>query len=212
MELVGPKYRVSAGATVNTFFSVGQVILGLIAWAIPYWKNLILAIYIPQIIFISYFWIMSESVRWYMSKGRYKEAEELLKKVARVNKRELSEHSLRALNENVEAEKILKEKELKEKEPWLFTIVLQHRNILKRCCVSPFWWVTSALIYYGMTINAVNISGNPYVNFMAVTASEIPGYWIAVFLLDKIGRRPVLIGAYWTCAACQLAYILMPDG
>ncbi|XP_034829497.1 organic cation transporter protein-like [Maniola hyperantus] len=213
MELVGPKYRVPAGATINTFFSIGQVLLAVIAWAVPYWKHLILTIYIPQFLFISYFWIMPESVRWYMSKGRYEKAEVFLKNVARINKRELSEKSLRALRENAEAEKRLKtvEKEDKQKEPWLITLVFQHKVILRRCCVSPIWWVASALIYYGMSINAVNMSGNRYINFAAAAASEIPGYWIAVFLLDRIGRKPVLVGAYWTCAACQLAYIFMPD-
>ncbi|XP_045769739.1 organic cation transporter protein-like [Maniola jurtina] len=214
MELVGPKYRVPAGATINTFYSIGQMLLGLMAWAIPYWKHLILAIFVPQFLFISYFWIMSESVRWYMSKGRYEKAEVFLKNVARINKRELSEKSLQALRENAEVEKRLKalEKEYKQEQPWLITLVFQNKVILRRCCVSPFWWVASALIYYGMSINAVNISGNRYINFAAAAASEIPGYWIAVFLLDRIGRKPVLVGGYWTCAACQLAYIFIPAG
>ncbi|CAH2241428.1 organic cation transporter protein-like [Pararge aegeria] len=213
MELVGPKYRVPAGATINTTFSIGQVLLGLIAWAVPNWKNLILTLYVPQLMFISYFWIMSESVRWYMSKGRYEKAEEFLKNVARVNKRDLSEKSLRALKESAELEKVLKASagEIKAKELWLIVLVFRHKEILKRCCVAPIWWIASALIYYGLSINAVNMSGNQYINFVAVAASEIPGYWLAVLLMDRVGRKPVLIGAYWTCAACQLAYIFIPS-
>lgn len=212
MELVGPKYRVAAGATINTFYSVGQVLMALIAWAVPNWRTLTLALYVPQFITIIYFWIMSESVRWYLSKGRYKEAEDFLKNVARINKKELSDESLVALKANAEDEKarFALRKETDITEPWLIVLVFRNKAILKRCCISPIWWFTSTLVYYGMSVNAVNLSGNRYMNYMAVAAAEIPGYWIAVLLMDKIGRRPVLIGAYWICAGCQLGYIFLP--
>ncbi|CAH2241429.1 organic cation transporter protein-like [Pararge aegeria] len=212
MELVGPKYRVAAGATISTFFSFGQVLMALIAWAVPNWRNLTLALYLPQFITICYFWIMSESVRWYLSKGQFKNAEDFLKNVARTNKRQLSDQSLQALKHSAEAEKIRAdaEKVTKAKEPWLIILVFRNKAILRRCCISPVWWFTSALVYYGMSINAVNISGNRYVNYMAVAAADIPGYWIAVVLMTRIGRKPVLIGAYWICAACQLGYIFLP--
>lgn len=213
MELVGPGYRVAAGATINTSYSVGQVLMALIAWAVPNWRTLTLALYVPQFITVIYFWIVSESVRWYLSKGRYKDAEDFLKNVARINKKQLSDESLVALKANAEAEKTRIEtlqKETKMTEPWLIVLVFQNKAILKRCCISPIWWFTSALVYYGMSVNAVNLSGNRYINYMAVAAAEVPGYWIAVLLMDKIGRRPVLIGAYWTCAGCQLGYIFLP--
>ncbi|XP_052741133.1 organic cation transporter protein-like [Bicyclus anynana] len=212
MELVGPKYRVAAGATMNTFFSIGQIIMSLIAWAVPNWRALTLALYVPQFTTICYFWIMSDSVRWYLSKGRYKDAEDFLKNVARINGRQLSDESLQALKENAEAEKIRieDEKKMKSKEPWLIVLVFRNRAILRRCCMSPVWWFTSALVYYGMSVNAVNMSGNRYLNYMAVASVDIPGYWVAVLLMSRIGRRPVLIAAYWICAACQLGYIFLP--
>ncbi|KAJ0183561.1 hypothetical protein K1T71_001537 [Dendrolimus kikuchii] len=213
MELVGPKYRVAVGATMNTFFSVGQILLGLIAWAVPNWQKLTLTLYIPQFLTISYIWLMSESIRWYMSKGRYDESETLLKKVAKVNGKELSEKSLKALRETAEEDKQRRaiEEAQKVTEPWLIVQVFRHKEILIRCCISPVWWITNTFIYYGMSINAVNMSGNRYLNYVAVSAAEIPGYWTAVFLMGKIGRRPVLIAAFWICAACQIAYIFMPD-
>lgn len=125
MELVGPKYRVAAGATMNTFFSIGQITLGLIAWAVPNWQKLTLTLYIPQFLTISYIWLMSESIRWYMSKGRYDESEALLKKVAKVNGKELSEKSLKALRETAEEDKKRRalEKAQKVTEPWLIVQV-----------------------------------------------------------------------------------------
>ncbi|XP_038214317.1 organic cation transporter protein-like [Zerene cesonia] len=207
-ELVGPKYRVIAGATISTLFALGQVILGFIAWGVPSWRPLTQVLYAPQLLVVTYFWILSESVRWLLSKGRYEEAETILKKAAKRNNKELSEKSLQALRDNAEYEKTAE----KPKEPWLPLLVIRSKVILFRCCVSPIWWITNTLVYYGMSINAVNLSGNRYLNYIAVAAVEIPGYWTAILLLDRVGRKPVLIGAYFLCAACQFAFAFMPDG
>ncbi|KAJ8716896.1 hypothetical protein PYW07_003523 [Mythimna separata] len=210
-ELVGPDYRVAIGAALKTCFAMGQVTLGLIAWCVPHWRTLTLTLYIPQFITILYIWIICESVRWYMSKGRFEESEALLKKVAKVNGKELSEKSLAALRCTAE-ENIRVETEKHGGEDWLVMKVFRHKRVLIRCVVSPVWWITTTLIYYGLSLNAVNMSGNKYLNYIAVAAIEIPGFWTAYFLMDKIGRKPVLTGAFWLCAACQGAYIFIPEG
>ncbi|XP_050677880.1 organic cation transporter protein-like [Leptidea sinapis] len=207
-ELVGPKYRVIAGATISSMFALGQVILGFIAWGVPSWRSLTQVVYAPQLLVISYFWILSESVRWLMSKSKYEEAEKILIKVAKTNKKELSRKSLEALRDTAEYEKTIE----KPKEPWLPILVCRSKVILSRCFVSPIWWITNTLVYYGMSINAVNLSGNRYLNYVAVAAIEIPGYWTAIFLLDRVGRKPVLICGYFLCAACQFAFAFIPAG
>lgn len=212
-ELMGPKYRVAAGAMMNTCFSVGCVLMGFIAWGVPNWRYLTLTLYIPQLLTIFYFWLISESVRWYMSKGRFDKSDAVLRKVAKTNGTTVSEKSLQALRDTAieEAKEKALEEELTGQEPWLVVQVFQHKPILLRVLISPVWWVTTTFIYYGLSINAVNMSGNRYLNYVLVSAVEIPGYWTAVFLLGRIGRKAVLIAAFWICAACQIAYIFMPD-
>lgn len=212
--MVGPKYRVVAGGILTSSFALGQMCLGLVAWAVPDWRRLTLALYIPQLLTLSYFWILAESVRWYLSKGRYDESEALLKEIARVNRKQLSEDSLRLLRVTAENDKKKRAIEDAEKalEPWLPVLVFRHKQILIRCMVLPVWWITTTLVYYGLSINSVLISGNKYVNYVAVAAVEIPGFWLSVLLLGRVGRRPVLMGAFWMCAACQAAYVFMPSG
>lgn len=96
-ELVGPKYRVVASATSTSMFAVGQVILGATALGIDNWRNLLMALNIPCFLVLSYYWILPESVRWLLSKGKFEEARKVLEKVARVNRTEISEKSMAAL-------------------------------------------------------------------------------------------------------------------
>lgn len=211
-ELTGPRWRVVAGASINTFFSTGQVLLGLIAWGVPQWRHLTLVLYAPQLLTLAYFWVIAESVRWLMSKGRFEESERVLKTAARVNGGKLSEESLEALRAGEAREAAARAAGQKTRGPWLPGVVWRSRPLLLRCLAGPVWWVTTTLVYYGLSVNSVNLSGNSYLNFVAVSAVEIPGYWAAVVLLSIVGRRPVLVGAYWLCAACQLAYIFVPAG
>lgn len=204
---MGAKYRTVAAACMISFWAMGMMSLGLIAWAVPNWKNLTLFLYIPQFISITYFWILTESVRWYLSKGRYIKSETVLQKIAKTNGKTLSPKSLVALRRLAEEEKLNKKY---KKDPWLIVSVFKHKKVLLRCVVAPVWWITTTFIYYGLSINAVNMVGNSYLNFVAVSAVEIPGFWTAVLLIDRIGRKPVLIAAYWICAACQVAYIFIP--
>lgn len=96
-ELVGPKYRVVTSATTTSMFAVGQVILGGVAWLIEPWRYMIMALHIPCFLIVSYYWILSESIRWLLTKRRFDEARKVLEKVAKVNGKQISEKSMEAL-------------------------------------------------------------------------------------------------------------------
>lgn len=209
---MGPEYHVASGAVTSTGLAVGEMVVTLIAWALPNWRHLILALYTTQFLALGYYWMIPESIRWYLNKGRYDEAEAALKEAARLNGKQLSDKWLHKLREAAEDEKMRQLQADKETAPWLVAQVFRHKPVLLRCVVSPVWWITMTLVYYGLTINAVNMVGNRYVNFVAVAAVEIPGYWLAVFLINRVGRRPVLAAAYFICSACQLGYIFLPAG
>ena len=94
---MGPKYRVITSATSSSMFAVGQIILGGVAWIVQPWRYMIMALHIPCFLIISYYWILTESVRWLLSKKKYDQAKDVLETVARVNKTHISEKSLEAL-------------------------------------------------------------------------------------------------------------------
>lgn len=208
-EVMGPN-RVIAGVFTSTSFALGNILLTLAAWGVPAWRHLTLVLYAPQLLTICYYWLVPESVRWYMIKGRYDRAEASIKHAARLNGKELSEKTLLTLSQTFQHHRISSNNNVEKS--WLVMEVFRHKPILLRCLVSPVWWITMTFVYYGLSINAVNMAGNQYVNYALSAAVEIPGYWSAMLLMRSVGRKPVLISGYWICAACQVAYIFLPEG
>lgn len=45
------------------------------------------------------------------------------------------------------------------------------------------------MMYYGVTMHAGNMGGDFYLNFFLLAVVEFPAYSLAIFLLDRIGRK-----------------------
>lgn len=94
VEMVGPQKREMSGIILNYFYSVGEALVGLMFWLCPDWVILQLIISVPPLLFIGYYWIVPESVRWLLARKDYTKAGKIIKKAAHINGVELSEHVL----------------------------------------------------------------------------------------------------------------------
>ncbi|KAJ2951331.1 hypothetical protein O0L34_g5732 [Tuta absoluta] len=211
VESVPVKYRIYTGITINSFSSVGQLALALYAWMFPNWKHLTLLLYVPQLLTLAFI-LMPESIRWYISKGKFAEAEAELKKMAKFNGTELSEKTLLELKQAAACGQTATAEKRDYKEPSIILEVFRYKAILFRVVTTPIWWITAIFIYYGLSVNSVGISGNKYINFAIVAFVDLPGFWTSVLLLDRVGRKTVLIAGFWICSICQFAYIFIPKG
>uniref|UniRef100_A0A671NNG2 Solute carrier family 22 member 2-like n=1 Tax=Sinocyclocheilus anshuiensis TaxID=1608454 RepID=A0A671NNG2_9TELE len=72
-ELVGVEYRRMVGVTYQLFFSLGILILPLLAYFIPNWRWLQVVFTIPYICFLTYYWFIPESPRWLLSQNKRNE-------------------------------------------------------------------------------------------------------------------------------------------
>ncbi|CAK1555073.1 unnamed protein product [Leptosia nina] len=202
-ELVGPKYRVFATATSSSTFATGQVILGAVAWAVQPWRLLVLTLYIPIFLLLSYYWILPESIRWLLSKRRYSEAKRVLENVARTNGKKISEKSVHALM-NPSADNSVK-KEGRN----LIRSIFRSQVLLRRVCTTPIWWMTTTFVYYGLSINSTSLSSTMYLNYILTVAIEIPGFYTAVLTLDRFGRKPTLCIGFFFSAVCNIAFVFI---
>ncbi|XP_071507310.1 solute carrier family 22 member 3-like [Diadema antillarum] len=90
-EFVGPSKRNVAGNVIWMVFSMGYMSLAFIAYYIRYWRKLYLVISVVPFVLLLFFCIIPESARWLVSKGREPEARKIMRRLAKCNKRKLSE-------------------------------------------------------------------------------------------------------------------------
>lgn len=207
VELVGLKQRVIVSAMCNMTFVVGVVLIAVLAWFVNNWRTYILILYIPAIIVSVYVWFMNESARWMLSKGKKDEAISTLKKAAKINNLDPRKLELDALSDPLlKSENQTEDKDKKSQ----LSKAIRSSIIWKRLLICSFLWLTCSLVYYGLSINSVSLSGNKYVSFMLVVLVEIPAYIVVVIVLDKYGRKKTMIVTYLTCALTSLLFAFLP--
>lgn len=85
MEMVGPDSRLFAGTICMMFFSVGYMLTAVFAYFIHDWRALQIALTLPGVLFLSYWWFIPESARWLLTKNRHREAIDLIQTAAKEN-------------------------------------------------------------------------------------------------------------------------------
>uniref|UniRef100_A0A669CDN2 Solute carrier family 22 member 2 n=1 Tax=Oreochromis niloticus TaxID=8128 RepID=A0A669CDN2_ORENI len=92
-EIVGVKYRRTVGILYQMFFSVGLLILPLLAYFITDWRWLQVTFSVPYILFVCYYWFIPESPRWLISQNRSSKALKITEAMAKENHRTLSKNT-----------------------------------------------------------------------------------------------------------------------
>ncbi|XP_060081314.1 organic cation transporter protein-like [Ylistrum balloti] len=181
LELVGPSKRTVTGTVTNYFFAVGMVILTGLAYFIRHWKYVEIACAVPTSLFLLYWWLLPESPRWLITNQRYLEAEQILRKAAKVNRVSLREEVFDHKNWiDIKTEKTNKRK---------FFQLFKSRVLLIRMLII---WLNMCVInmtYYGLTLNTGYLDGDYYLNFFLSALVEFPAYTIPLLLMDRIGRK-----------------------
>lgn len=213
MEMVSPRKRVLGGSLIAFLYSTGQVLLGVIAMNTLHFRKLLLALYLPTFVVLTYIWKIPESVRWLLSKDRRKDASEIILRAARINKRILSENTIESLCCHPPSEDI--EEGMRDtiaNIPNTFLLAVQSRPVLKRLIQCSFCWFSSSLVYYGLSILSVNLHGNKFINFIMFSLAEYPPILLIYFFLDKLGRKYLLCGSLLVSGtACIVPILLISD-
>ncbi|OWF37560.1 Organic cation transporter protein [Mizuhopecten yessoensis] len=176
VEIVGPTKRKYTGIINEIFFAFGECCLAGIGYLVRDWHHVEIIIAAPMVLYLTYWWFIPESPRWLINKGRFDEAEDILRKAAKFNKKELPEKILdREVRDKPKQEKIYK----------IFT----SRILFIRTLIILYNWMVVSLVYYGLTLNSGNLSGDVYLNFFFSGMVEFPAYIISIIFLDRLGRR-----------------------
>ena len=75
-----------------------------------------------------------------------------------------------------------------------------------------FNWMVNSGTYYGLSLSATDLGGNPYFNFFLSAAVEIPAYLFNLAVLNRpsFGRRVTLAGCLFLTGAALVITIFVP--
>ncbi|CAD7011334.1 unnamed protein product [Ceratitis capitata] len=227
VEMVGPSMREMSSIVLNYFYAVGEAFVGVIAWLLQDWQLLQCALSVPPLFFIVYYWFVPESVRWLIARNEREKAGVIIKRAAAVNKRELSlallasfktencvpppvtptkSGTTRATYNCLDLEKFNGNGREGSNEIWKAVCeIFKSKTLLLRYAIMMYIWAINAVVFYGLSLNSTNLSGNKYLNFVLVCLIEIPGYTLAWISLRKFGRRCALSGSLFLCAVTCVA-------
>lgn len=208
VELVGPTKRVLSGTIISSCYAVGEIFVAGVAWWLKDWRPMLLVIYIPPLLLFLYFWIIPESIRWLLSQGRVKEAQDVILKAASVNGKVISRESLQNLtgtDPGHSGDSNMSVEEPQRKDPLIE--VFKSVPLLMRFINCCFCWITCTFLFYGLTLNSVALAGNSYVDFILTSLVEVPAYFATYITVDRWGRRSTQCGWFLLTGVACIASI-----
>jgi len=175
VEYSPPKTRNLVGTSFHFITSIGMATVAVWGYLFQVWTHYAIALAVPPTLaLIAAFFIIPESPRWLLSKGRDKEALALLQAVADTNGAKMPDNVL--LYEDIDTQEGIKD-------------VLKNRKLLMSAPINMLGWFMSSLVYYMLWFSAKYLAGDIYLNAFILGAAELPGRVAALFLMEKVGRK-----------------------
>ncbi|GFN92045.1 solute carrier family 22 member 4 [Plakobranchus ocellatus] len=202
LEVLPLEYRATQSWLSGCTWGFGVMLLAPIAfffkdsswWSLQRTLSLVSLVGILQLCF------MDESLRWLIVNGKTKQAEKVIKRIAKMNKR-----SEVTILEQFREKLVLRDKNDVENSEdsgkvavqdgsqrlSLLDILKVKRLLFNSACLW-FCWFTAALSFFTIYLTATSLSGDPYLNFGLTALMELPSNAFFFFCLNRLGRRRCL--------------------
>ncbi|CAG7822127.1 unnamed protein product [Allacma fusca] len=206
MEFLTPGWR--AWSSGLSPMGIGIMTLGILAYLIRTWRTLVWATLLPffGIVFILPF--LPESPRWLLRNNKITEGHKVFNYIARLNNRDpLDIETLRCIAEK-ERPKTL-ENSNEEVKQFSYLDFFRNKQLLKTTLCLQCVWFTCGLVYFGISFNIKNLSGDPYMNVVYMGLMDFIGYPGSSFLLMKLSRRKSLVALMSLSAVFLVAMAIL---
>ncbi|XP_078535045.1 solute carrier family 22 member 7-like [Lissotriton helveticus] len=205
LEWVDTKHRTFIGCLMSLYWSVGFMLLPLVAYLIRDWRWLLVAVTSPYILGIISVWWIPESVRWLLTKGKVKEAHAVLVRCSSMNGQV-------HLSSNINIEVLSKMAEVENTGINYTFIDLFRTPVLRKVsiCIAAAW-LGAFLSYYGISLNIRGFKLDMYMTQFLFGAIEIPFKLGVYIFLKKGGRRHVLAWSLLIFGFCIGINIFIPE-
>ncbi|XP_006156610.1 solute carrier family 22 member 10 [Tupaia chinensis] len=165
--------------------SVGQIILGGLAFVFREWRTLQLVLSVPLFAFFLFSRWQVESARWLIITNKPDKSLKALKKVAHINGMKNAEGTL-----NIEVVRSIMQKELDaartKTNMWDF---FSTPNMRKRTCLISFMRFANAVSFYGITLNLQHLGSNIFLLQVLFGVLTLSARFLALFAMTYMSRR-----------------------
>uniref|UniRef100_A0A8D1EX81 Solute carrier family 22 member 14 n=1 Tax=Sus scrofa TaxID=9823 RepID=A0A8D1EX81_PIG len=195
--LVG-MHRAHAIILEGCFFAVGVLYLTGLAYNLLHWRLLFLVGGTPAFLLISYIWILPESPRWLMTKGKLEEATQLLCYAAGVNKKTIP----LSLLSKLPGKKVAK------------ASILDFYSNKHLCQVALILCSMFALgcSYYMLSFRMKELGVDIHLTQVIPGIMEVPGRLCCIFLLERFKRKWSLMLTLFQGAFLCFLSLVLPSG
>ena len=182
-EFVLPEQRGLLNMLMQLTWPIGMALMTLITWLFEgHWKYAGLATTLPLIYFLFLSYYLPESPRWLAARGRVKEAEAIIFRIAKDNGKEMPKNVNEVLTKhNDEVKKIG------------FITLIRYAKQRTRILSVMLTSAAGSFVYTGSTLSVAFSAGNrkdsTYLRMFLLSIMDIPGQLFAVWFMDKVGRR-----------------------
>ncbi|XP_076190941.1 solute carrier family 22 member 7 isoform X2 [Aptenodytes patagonicus] len=202
MEWVDIQHRTFSGILTSIFWSIGNMLLAMVAYLVREWHWLLVAVTGPCLLSIVCLWWVPESARWLIANGKVKQAHRHLLRCARMNGRKdfaVSPEALRRM--------------ATDKKPggsYSYISLFRTPVLRKISLCSGAVWFGVAFSYYGMSMNLTGFGLNMYLSQFVFGVIEIPAKMIMYVVMNRAGRRQSQAWALILTGLCIGANVIIP--
>ncbi|CAG7723726.1 unnamed protein product [Allacma fusca] len=203
MEFLTPSWRAVCGCV--SFWPLGEMLLGLVAYLVPNWRFITIATAIPAYVVLLFLPYIVESPRWLLTRKRTKEAYEIFQKIARWNNKPppqiVTIEALQATILKEEADVLKGIEGIKQ--------VVKDRRLRVLLAILTWANATCSIVYYGVAFSAKNLSGSPYLNILYMGIMDVLIIPVSLFMNNRVGRKKSYIGCTSFSTLFLVAIIVM---
>lgn len=218
MEIIGADWRALMGTLCQMPYPIGLMILSGIAYLEHHWRHLQLAISLPALLMLTFWWFLPESPQWLIIQGRLDEALDVLKCAAGRNGRQLpADEELRKMMADFRASKV--EEDEKNEESLLASCangvcgivdLVRTPKMRRYCLASLYSWLVCSMVFYGISFDIANLSSRPYLTIMIGGVAVVLALIATGQMMHRLGRRVVAVSSHLMSGITILSILAVP--
>ncbi|XP_053381478.1 organic cation/carnitine transporter 2-like [Mercenaria mercenaria] len=186
-------------------WAIEVTLFALVSWLVNDWQHLHFVTEAIGVPFLAAYWFVPESFRWYVGHDRIRNAENVIKSVAKVNGKPPPDLStISQMDPSITPQQkdrkyslfdVLKNKDLRK---YTFLLAFVWYDLLY--CLGKVTVITLGLAVYGIQFGVSALSGNIYINMFVIGLIGSPVQLINIPLQNRLVRKKTAILFFVICA------------